>query len=122
MVLKNTLITPADIDYYLGEIEISSGNDNISIADLWKGNKTSQELNNFLNKWNKARNKIKNSTFYDMINENFVLKNGDNPIIGKYWSTAQNIITVYMMVKNFDDFSYLFTQNDQEFLKKLWKI
>ncbi|KKM96093.1 hypothetical protein LCGC14_1181540 [marine sediment metagenome] len=87
-----------------------------------KGNRTSQELNNFLNKWNKARNKIKNSTFYDMINENFVLKNGDNPIIGKYWSTAQNIITVYMMVKNFDDFSYLFTQNDQEFLKKLWKI
>ncbi|HEA70426.1 MAG TPA: zinc ribbon domain-containing protein [archaeon] len=122
LVLKNTIITPADIDYYLGEIEISSGNDNISIADLWKGNRTPQELNNFLNKWNKARNNIKKSRFYDMLNENFELENGENPIIDKYWSTAQNVITVYTMIKNFDDFSYLFTQSDQEFLKKLWKI
>jgi len=122
MVLKETLITPADIDYYFGDIEISLGNDNIAIADLWYGGRTAQELNNFLNRWNNARNKIKKSKFYDMINENFELENGDNPILEKYWGTAQNIITVYRMVEDFNDFSYLFTKNDKEFLKKLWKI
>ncbi len=120
MVLKNTLITPADIDCYLGEIEILLGNDNITIADLWMGNRTPEELNNFLKKWNNARNNIKQSKFYDMLKNNFELENGVNPIIEKYWSTAQNTITVYKMVENYDNFSHLFTQRDKEFLK-LWK-
>ncbi len=120
MVLKKGIITFADIDYYLGKIEISSGNDNITIADLWKSDRTAHELNHFLIRWNIARGKVKKSEFYDMLKDNFKLENGDNPILEKYWSTAQNTITVYKMIKNYTDFSYLFTQRDKEFLK-LWK-
>lgn len=87
-----------------------------------KGGRTAQELNNFLTRWNIARNKIKKSKFYDMIKKNFELENGDNPILEKYWGIAQNIITVYRMVEDFNDFSYLFNKNDKEFLKRLWKI
>ncbi|KKN20534.1 hypothetical protein LCGC14_0934610, partial [marine sediment metagenome] len=122
MVLKDGLITLTDIDYYLSKIDISLGTDNITVADLWKSGRTEHELNNFLAKWNIARNKVRKSKFYDMLNENFKLENGDNPILEKYWGTAQNTITVYKMIKNFDDFSYLFSQNDKTFLKKLWKI
>ena len=122
MVLKDGFITLTDIDYYLNKIDISLGTDNITIADLWKSGRTAIELNNFLAKWNIARNKVRKSKFYDMLNENFKLENGDNPILEKYWGTAQNTITVYKMIKNFDDFSYLFSQNDKTFLKKLWKI
>lgn len=122
MVLKNGLITLADIDHYLNKIKISLRHDYITVADLWKGGRTAQELNNFLTRWNIARNKIKNSKFYDMIKKNFELENGDNPILEKYWEIAQNIITVYRMVEDFNDFSYLFNKNDKEFLKRLWKI
>ncbi len=94
LVLKDSLITPADINYYLGKIEISLGNDNITIADLWKGGRTTQELYNFLNRWNIARDRIKKSEFYDMLNENFELENGENPLVNKYWGKAQNTITV----------------------------
>ena len=120
MVLKKGIITFADIDNYLGKIEISLGNDNITIADLWKSGRTAHELNHFLIRWNIARGKVKKSEFYDMLKDNFELVNGDNPILEKYWSTAQNTITVYKMIKNYTDFSYLFTQRDKEFLK-LWK-
>ncbi|KKL88169.1 hypothetical protein LCGC14_1927400, partial [marine sediment metagenome] len=95
LVLKDSLITHTDINYYLGEIEISLGKDNITIADLWKSGRTTQELYNFLNRWNTARDKIKKSEFYDMLNENFELENGENPIVNKYWSKAQNTITGY---------------------------
>ena len=122
MVLKDGLITLTDIDNYLSKIDISLGTDNITVADLWKGGRTTQELNNFLNRWNKARKEIKNSKFYDMINENFKHKNGDNPILEKYWGTAQNVIAVYRMVEDFNDFSYLFTQNDKKFLKNSGKF
>lgn len=115
MELEKKIIDENDIRQAFGDLEIFGK----KVSDLWIGDKY-YDYN--IGQFNKNRELIKQGKIYEFIKENFKLPSEDNPVLERFWWMMKEVVRSGLLLYDDKDLSYLFSQKDIDFIKRMFKL
>ncbi|KKN11321.1 hypothetical protein LCGC14_1027710 [marine sediment metagenome] len=115
MTKKKSNIDEQDIRSAFGSLTIF----NTRVSDMWINNPNFKTL---LADWNYDRQLIQQGKFYEFLSTRFMLSDGSNPVLKRYWHHARETVNSFLLLMDDYDFSYLFTDADADLLKRYFKI
>jgi hypothetical protein len=111
-------VTKKDIEGVFGNLEVF----NKKVSDWWIQRPNFEDE---LETWNRGRELLRKGDIEGFLHFIFDYTKGGktvNPLINRFLQYAQKTIGSFMLLEDFTEFSYLFSEKDQEFLRKYFFI